>query len=175
MFYEPLPSPYNSSQRNHYFLRIVHKWHNVTHSMWNCTISEYSFQNLNEIVWKKSEKFGYEAQPSIQIFHDFWRLFHENSEKCTRMSAISDKHNDWTEPRTSCLGQARNPHVMEVIIFTFVFWSIISSLLDWSGHPFSSSAQVIAVDFLYFPFVSTWPWREGSSSLKTSLRWPWLR
>ena len=32
------------------------------------------------------------------------------------MSAISDKHNDWTEPRTSCLGQARNPHVMEVLI-----------------------------------------------------------
>ena len=33
------------------------------------------------------------------------------------MSAISDKHNDWTEPRTSCLGQAHNPHVMEVLIF----------------------------------------------------------
>ena len=66
------------------------------HSKWNCTISKYTFQNSNEIVWRKSEKFGYEAQPSIQIFHDFWRLFHENSEKCTRMSAISDKHNDWT-------------------------------------------------------------------------------
>ena len=169
--------------------QIIHNsWHQTYNSsIWACSVlfgcvvyqklhsSLYSFQNLNEIVWKKSEKFGYEAQPSIQIFHDFWRLFHENSEKCTRMSAISDKHNDWTEPRTSCLGQARNPHVMEVIIFTFVFWSIISSLLDWSGHPFCSGAKVIAVDFIYFPFVSTSPGREGSSSLKTSLRWPWLR
>ena len=37
-------------------------------SMWNCTISEYSFQNLNEIVWRKSEKFENEAQPSFKFF-----------------------------------------------------------------------------------------------------------
>ena len=36
--------------------------------MWNCTISEYSFQNLNEIVWRKSEKFENEAQPSFKFF-----------------------------------------------------------------------------------------------------------
>ena len=36
--------------------------------MWNCTISEYSFQNLNEIVWRKSEKFENEVQPSFKFF-----------------------------------------------------------------------------------------------------------
>ena len=79
-------------RRKFWFLIVV-----CTNFMWNCTISKYSFHNLNEIVWKKSEKFGYEAQPSIQIFHDFWRLFHENSEKSTRMSAISDKQHNLTE------------------------------------------------------------------------------
>ena len=33
----------------------------------------------------------------FQIFHDFWRWFHENSEKSTRMSAISDKQHNQTE------------------------------------------------------------------------------
>ena len=36
--------------------------------MWNCTISEYSFQNLNEIIWRKSENFGNEGQLSSKFF-----------------------------------------------------------------------------------------------------------
>ena len=91
--------------------QIIHNsWHQTYNSsIWACSVlfgcvvyqklhsSLYSFQNLNEIVWKKSEKFGYEAQPSIQIFSLFFRLFHSNSEKSTRMSAISDKQHNLTE------------------------------------------------------------------------------
>ena len=49
------------------FTFCQHFWYNLD-SMWNCTISEYSFQNLNEIVWRKSEKFENEAQPSFKFF-----------------------------------------------------------------------------------------------------------
>ena len=86
-------TPYNNFNDDifHNWQYILYRFYVKLHDI-RVLFSEFEWNRL-----KKEWKIWKRGAAEFQIFHDFWRRFHENSEKSTRMSAISDKQHNLTE------------------------------------------------------------------------------